>query len=227
MKTTVCVLLYGNYENLARRCLESIRPWVDRNRVELRIGLNEVCEGTRNYVMRDFGKATIIESNPQIYKYPMMRRLFNEPPLSTDYVMWFDDDSFIADPDTSAVLDTVERQMNSCHMLGSLYRIGYTPKQQAWLKQQPWYRGLPIKNPASFITGGWWTIRTSVIKEYNWPIPELVHCGGDVALGQLLHQNNLTTLNCRPGIAINAGDSHRDCSAERRGASKTHKPIGM
>lgn len=225
-KFTVCALLYGNHTDLARRCLEPVLKLSESGLVELRVGLNEASDDTSNYVTENRGLCTIYEADPQIFKYPMMRRMFYEQPLTTDYVMWFDDDSYIKDPEPAEWLKSVETSMSSCDMLGSVYVIPYGNDQKAWCQTQPWYTGKPIKDKPKFATGGWWCIRSEVIKRFNWPIPELKHCGGDVALGVLIDQNNLRLKHFNNGVAINANEVGKESSAARRGASRTEKPIG-
>jgi len=225
-KFTVCVLLYGDHTSLARRCLEPVFKLCESGLVELRIGLNEVSDETSNYVTERRDSAVFYESDPQIFKYPMMRRMLYEQPVTTDYVMWFDDDSYIKDQDVTSWIKSVELAMNSCDMLGSVYVIPYGSDQKAWCSTQPWFTGKPIKDKPKFATGGWWCIRSEVIKKFNWPIPELKHCGGDVALGVLFDQNNLRLKHFNHGVAINANDVGKESSAARRGASRTEKPIG-
>lgn len=226
-KFTVCALLYGNYPDLARRCLEPVFELCGSGRVDLRIGMNEVSEETRDYVADSApSDAEVISADPQILKYPMMRRLFYDKPVSTDYVMWFDDDSYVKADNFADWLDSVEEAMASCDMLGSVYTIAYTPSQKQWCAKQPWYAGKSIPDRPQFATGGWWCIKTQVLSTFGWPIPELQHCGGDVALGVLLHQHGLRLKHFREGVAINANSDGKESAAERRGASKTAKPIG-
>lgn len=224
---TICALLYGDHFSLAQRCLEPLFKLSASGAVELRIGMNEVCIQTKEYVAANNDSADIVtEANPQVYKYPMMRRLFNEKPITSDYVMWFDDDSYIKDTDLSFWLRSVSSQMTSCDMLGSVYVIPYGNDQKSWCRTQPWYKGKPIPDKPKFATGGWWCIKTEVIKRFDWPTVNLKHCGGDVALGVLLEQNNLTLRHFKDGVAVNADDSGKESAAPRRGASRTEKPIG-
>src|SRR4051812_533765 len=50
---SVCVLLYGDYPDLAERCLESIALLSDE-KVEIRIGMNAVSETTRRFALNVF-----------------------------------------------------------------------------------------------------------------------------------------------------------------------------
>lgn len=226
-KFTVCALFYGDYADLARRCLEPLLELCGSGLIDLRLGLNDVSKETEEYINNSCSSNVfVLSAKPQIFKYPMMRKLFNEKPVTTEYVMWFDDDSFIREDDRISWLESVDKEMSSCDMLGSTYTINYTQDQKAWCKNQKWYTGKTIPDRPKFATGGWWCLRSSVIKKFDWPIPELKHCGGDVALGVLLDQNNLKLKHYREGVAINADVNGKESAAERRGASKTEKPIG-
>jgi hypothetical protein len=47
-----------------------------------------------------------------------------------------------------------------------------------------------------------------------------------VALGILLAQNDLKLRHTKEGVAINADSFGKESAAQRRGASKTERPIG-
>ena len=67
---TVCVLLYGDYKALAMRCIESIRATEWAHRVNIVIGMNAVCEDTRQYVYGLYGNdpfATIFDSEKNFF----------------------------------------------------------------------------------------------------------------------------------------------------------------
>jgi hypothetical protein len=75
-----------------------------------------------------------------------------------------------------------------------------------------------MKNP--FITGGWWTIRTDIIRKWHWPTLDIKHNGGDMMLGELCRQQNYKMKNFDHGVGINAKmGSERASSAPRRGRS--------
>lgn len=227
VRTTVCVLMYGNFVGLAKRCLHPLFKLNKMGAIKLRLGLNEVSSETLDYIDTNGAPCLKYEANPQIYKYPMMHKMFNEPPVDTEFIMWFDDDSFVTENvDLIGWLNRVESSMSNCDMLGSVYTIPYTSNQKEWCKTQPWYTGKNLKDKPAFATGGWWTIRTEVVKKFNWPISQLKHCGGDVALGVLLDQNNLRLKSFKQGVAINADENGKESASPRRGASNTEKPIG-
>lgn len=237
-KFTICVLLYGDYPQLASRCLESLRKHIlpeDRN---VRVGLNAVSAATRQVVM-DFGlpEECLWESDTNIYKYPMMRQMVHgRLPVTTDYLMWFDDDSCISGleqsdleklaaadrerPSTVASdwLRLVDHAMVDADMIGSIYWMNWQGRQRDWVRDQPWYNGASLEGPrVKFATGGWWTIRAELLRRFDYPWPELEHRGGDMLLGELFRQQDLRLRQFRSGLWINADVFGFESKSPRRG----------
>jgi hypothetical protein len=231
---TICALLYGDYPQLASRCLDSLRS-LPKEPCELRIGLNAVSAATRDIVdafCRDWqaanGTVLLYPSETNIYKCPMMRQMFHgAAPVTTPYVMWFDDDSYrigVYENWLGMVLDA----MRTADLIGAMYRCRLAGNQHLWLRDQPWYKGVPVQ-PRQFIffpTGGWWTIRTEILKRHDFPFLDMNYgtCGEDVILGALCLQQGYRIGAFREGLAINADANGRESSAQRRGPN--NKPLG-
>ncbi|HVU32401.1 MAG TPA: hypothetical protein VHE61_03135 [Opitutaceae bacterium] len=232
---TVCVLLYGDFPKLAARCLGKIAALAKLGAIELRIGCNAISARSES-VLREFGVARhVVCSAPKnLKKYPMMRRLFaggSDAPsdgytVSTPYVMWFDDDSYISSEDPLDWLASVERQMARADLIGSVYHIWLNENQRRWIHTQPWYAGqpFPMNDLVPYPTGGWWAVRTSLLRQYDWPLRALVHRGGDVMLGELVRQQGLRLAHFRQGVAINANVYGEESQSRRRGFDSD--PIG-
>lgn len=231
MNTTACVLLYGDYPHLAERCLRPLVRLVDARRIKLRVGMNQVSREVARLVFDMMARSpgdAVLNSPENILKYPMMRRLFGLeekptqlPRIESPYVMWFDDDSYIKDRDPVAWLEAAEARMADADMVGSVYKLKapHSPNQVAWIEAQPWYGGRPVLSPPKFATGGWWMLRSEIVYQHNWPVPDIIHDGGDTMLGELLNQQNLRLANHNAGVAINADAQGRESRAERRGRS--------
>ena len=226
---TICVLLYGPYSHLAQRCLESIRqnmaPLLPKH---LRIGLNEPGASTFDYVQSLIQQNVVLPEHVvmslgNIHKYPMMRYLLHGTfdPISTEFVMWFDDDSFIrSDEAGRQLLSRVRTRMRASDkpaMCGSIYRITLTDAQRQWIEDQPWFAGIPVEKQMRFATGGWWTARMDVLRRFDYPFQCLDHRGGDVVLGALCAQQRLPVVQFKEGVAINADEMGKESSAPRRG----------
>lgn len=235
MKFSICVLLYGDHLSLAERCLSSISgtPGFADNVADVRLGLHNLSARSRNYTMcwsRELaaqGKR-VIHYAPwgNVYKYPTMRRMVHdrENPVA-DYVMWFDDDSYLTqEPD---FWDRVKAVMVNSDMIGQPWLLAMQGDQKKWITAQPWFNpelGLPKSGKFSFCQGGWWTIRATCLRELNWPVPELCHCGGDSMLGEAVRQKGYSVNKFDYGVRINADESGSHSSASRRG--HTERVVG-
>jgi hypothetical protein len=235
MEFTVFALFYGDYPDLAERCLHSLKA-LPHGTAELRVGLNAVPEDSKTHNVvramvdaRYLEERNIYESSENIYKYPMMRRLFHDPdnPIETPYTMWFDDDSFLR-VDECGNFDNwfaeLTRYMQEATMVGAVYKLGFSGNQRAYIEDQPWYNGKPLDKGFTFITGGWWCLRSSVIADFDWPVAELVHRGGDTLLGELLRQHDHAIKHFTRHLAINADAAGNQCKAPRRGFDS--RPVG-
>ncbi|MCI0420754.1 MAG: hypothetical protein L0312_16260 [Acidobacteria bacterium] len=223
-EVTVCVLLFGDYPVLARRCLGPLAALWKRGLLHLRVGANSISSATKA-VLSELEVMPTHSEETNICKYPMMRRLLREPLINTPLTMWFDDDSYVS-ADPVGWLEQVTLGIREADMLGSIYQIRLGGKQHEWIRRQPWYTGLAVSRGGlvRFATGGWWAVRTELLYRYGWPPEELIHRGGDVMLGELCRQQNLRLKHFNRGVSINADDSGRESAAPRRGFDS--KPVG-
>jgi hypothetical protein len=240
---TIFVLLYGNYPDLAARCLNSIvRACYALVPHGIRIGCNAISPATESYIKAMVKGGWLQEKNiyrsPQnLHKYPVMRQMFYDAqnPISTPFTMWFDDDSFIKTEMATAAPDfltRVHKVMTTAApgralpmICGSPYTLQLEGHQRQWVSQQFWYRGEPITTHIPFITGGWWTADTARLHAINYPFPELDHRGGDVMLGVCCQQQGWRIVKFRDGLAINADAEGRESRSPRRGFDQA--PIGV
>ncbi len=234
---TVFVLLYGDEPQLAARCLgPRLLELAQAKLIDLRIGMNACGKNTDRLVRDIWGRGLI----RKIYKhaenknkYPVMREMFHDPstPITTPYVMWFDDDSCLVNTNEPAAawLQRVFTAMDSGDQIGSIYTMALVGNQHLWMQNQSWYTGNPVLTKGKaprFITGGWWVLRSELIQRYNWPIPELNHNGGDLLLSQILQQQGYKLKQFNTGVWINADDNGKESGAKRRGTDHGRTPIG-
>lgn len=229
----VCVLFFGPDEEslpLAQRVLNAPMRQLAKHNVEFRFGLNAVGEQTRAYV-RDavdtvFHNAMCVDSEENLFKYPMMRRLLHDKPLTAPLTMWFDDDSCLApNCQVDTWLTRLRRLLDVYTMAGSVYRQRLLGNQASWIKNQWWFNNKPITDYVQFATGGWWAIQTSALLRYDWPAADIKHRGGDVMLGALLAQQGLSLAHFRDSVWINANEHGIESKAPRRGFNE--RPIGV
>jgi len=228
-KVSVCVLLYGHHTDLAKRCLGSIEAALPSPDLiqDFRIGKNGVSESTSEYVREWVGRVHLKTRIPcityapfgNVLKYPTMRRMFfdDKNPLA-DYTMWFDDDSYI-DGGHNFWSDVVNI-MKSFDMVGQHWYKGFIGRQRDWIKTQKWAIYPEVEaSKVRFCTGGWWTIRSRILHEFDWPFKAIRHKGGDMILGELFRQQGLRMGQFCRGVRINADAEGGHSKAARRGYS--------
>jgi hypothetical protein len=228
----VCVLFYGAdayCHELAQRVLNAPMRQLAKQNVEFRFGLNAVGDATRQFVQDQisshFHGAFVVDSPENIFKYPIMRRMFYEKQLRARSVMWFDDNSCIMpDTDVAHWLGRVQRQLDGCTLLGSVYTQGLVGRQADWIKAQPWYAGKEPAPYVKYVADAWWAMRAEPLLRFQWPSPDIRHHGGDVMLGELCRQQNLSLCHFRDNLLINANSSGVE-GAGRRGFSAP--PVGF
>ncbi|MBX3654189.1 MAG: UDP-glucose/GDP-mannose dehydrogenase family protein [Ramlibacter sp.] len=228
LKFLVCALFYGDFPVLAQRCARTLRALQDTGAVDLRIGLNEVSARSLALIDELLPGVDRITASPQIYKYPMMRRLVHEYTGDATHLMWFDDDScLVPGLDVPGWLAAVARHARVAQgTLGAAYLREQSAAEHDWIRAQPWYRGRPLPVATRFNTGGWFVVPLALLRRFDWPPAGLRHNGGDVALGALLYQQGLEVMDGRGGVAINADESLAESSAARRGFSEPALGVG-
>src|SRR5437870_4630398 len=230
-RVTICVLVYGTYFRIAKRVLVSILANCPRAEYRLAVGANAVCQETLG-LLRTLRKAgeidRLVVSSRNINKCPMMRRLFAE--VETEFIWWFDDDSFILEPTALADWLQLARQSPQSTVIWGQqavcdYEESFTDAEDAvrFVRTAPWYRGVPPPYWRSggkgefnfegrgtgdgrwfFVLGGCWLIQTGAIRSLNWPDVRLIKTGDDVFLGEAIRQNGWELGNIgTPGVAIN------------------------
>jgi GT2 family glycosyltransferase len=222
---TICVLCYGANCSLARRFLESLYKNTDDELFTLRAGLNEVEEATRQ-LFRDysteFGNIDLYIEPKNMFKSPLMRRMFHQKPLASKWTLWCDDDTHFTRPDWLNRLALKIEHSPKTAMWGCIHALWRRGDEEilAWIRKAPWYRGIPFLRGTNldghaatefrFATGAFWAIRTEILYKLNWPDHRLVHANEDFLLGEALRQNNFRIENFNYGVKVN--------DAERRNA---------
>lgn len=219
----VCILFYGaedKHLKLAQRILnEPMRRLAARN-IEFRFGCNAVGAETQALLGQQIGayfhNSLVIDSGENIMKYPIMRRMFYDTPITAPITLWFDHDSYLfTDLDADNWFNRVSRHFNSCDMLGSVYHAQLPPEQEDWAAKQPWYKESAGKKYMSYSSGGWWAVKTALLQQYNWPPEDFKQKHGDRVFGALFHHQNLLLCHFRDGVCVNANDSGVEAAAPR------------
>lgn len=236
---SLCALFYGDHPKLAHRCLSSIWERLgDGHEVlqDFRLALNEVSPATREIIdwfvasaAEHYGLTTILFDMPvNACKYPVMRRmLFDAPSPPAEWVLWFDDDSYLDGETTGWWRQLLDASQNA-DMLGQVWFQRIQGQQWDWISRQKWFNpkvGPPPRRQFSFCTGGWWMLRSALMRKHDWPSVELRHRGGDSLLGELCRHQGLRIKKFDTGVRINADDRGRHSKSPRRGVDE--KVLGM
>ena len=216
MSCSLLVLLYGDFPGLHARCLLSVLSTTPVTS-ELRVGINALSrpalesladileisdndvlgiDGSRSFVFSGRRVTLYSKRNENIKKYPMMRRMLADPAITTEWLAWFDDDTWIAQD--SRWWDTAElmaEKPGNVYM-GEPWSYPYSDKHQKFIVGRPWYRGRAFgviagKPGVLFCTGGFWMARQALLSELNWPDPAIGHNGGDTLLSEAIRQRGL------------------------------------
>jgi GT2 family glycosyltransferase len=228
---TICLLAYGDYPHLARRCLESIDRCCSRADYRLVVGANAASRPTLA-LLQDRVRAgqidRLLTSQANLGKCSMMRRMFEG--IDTRLTWWFDDDSFLTrDGALRLWLEQVRASATSTVQWGQ-EAVCWEPRDfttledvAAFVRSAPWYRGFPPPSwrPGGlgefnldgrglgdgrwrFILGGCWMMRTRAIRALDWPDRRLVRLGDDVLLGEAIRQRGWRFANIgTPGVNLN------------------------
>jgi len=233
-KITVCVLCYGPHTDLAKRCLSSILGTIPKERLDLRVATNQAAQSTIDYLKTlPIDKLYINSENR--HKYPVMREMFwdQSKPIETNYLVWFDDDTWIVKPQWIDDLCTtiVGNHPYNFRMFGNImyhdlaiYAKG-GGRPDAWFRTAPWYKGRNFRAKSSqqetpngsmidFAVGWCWALSVEAMRTANMPDPRLGHNGGDITLGEQIHQ---------AGFAIkqwNRGKSLVACPSREQGGRR-------
>jgi GT2 family glycosyltransferase len=214
---TICVLAYGPHAKLAERFLRSLYDTTEPKLFQLRAGMNEAEPKTRSlfesYAGR-FGNVELFIESINRFKSPLMRRMFYQPPITTKWTIWCDDDTHFTRSDWFQRLALKIEAAPETAMWGMLHKLWhYDEFVREWIQAAAWYRGLPLlrgldlkgkeATEFQFATGGFWAIRTEILYQLNWPDSRLVQAHDDFLLGEALRQNGLAIGGFHYGVQIN------------------------
>ncbi len=218
-KVRVHALLYGDHPELHERLLDGFRRAVPE-RVPVRLWCNQPGASSLRLLearRRPGWTVTLREDN--VPKYAAMRAMFGEL-AGEDWVVWFDDDSWIEAADWYPVMLDAIRPPEVCYV-GQRWGAHHLEGQWDFVRAAPWFRGLepPLhegKPAVWFAQGAYWWLRSDLRRAIDWPDPRLRHNGGDTLLGEAVRQQGRALTPCAYGVRVN--------DAPRRGLSE--RPAG-
>jgi ADP-heptose:LPS heptosyltransferase/GT2 family glycosyltransferase len=204
-RMTVCVLCYGEYTELAKKCLGSLLNTVPIHRLDIRVATNQAAPETVDYLSKlPLRKMYVHPDND--YKYPVMREMFydRDCPITTKYLLWLDDDTFAVNPNwmydlcqTIIMYHDQGYRMYGDIRYHDLSRFGAAGSD--WFKSASWCSGLPLRGKSKgeevpngsvidFAVGWCWALEVETLRRADIPDIRLAHNGGDITIGEQLHQ---------------------------------------
>jgi ADP-heptose:LPS heptosyltransferase len=205
-KFTLCLLMYGDYSDMHKICLDTLMQTVPAHLVDLRIGSNCLCDKTMGYLddIERTGRTFIhYRNHDNKRKYPVMRDMFYDEsnPITTNYTIWFDDDT-VCNRDQNwlgKLAETIiDNHDDDYRMYGPIYTWNIRDGQKDWIREAKWYHDRPFRNgegrPAPdgnkihFTTGSFWAIETAALHKCDIPDIRIGHNGGDYMIGEQLYQ---------------------------------------
>lgn len=217
----VCVLFYGAEEQhfkLAQRVLNEPMRCLAKRNIEFRFGCNAVGAATTTFLVQQiaehFHDAVLFHSAENIMKYPMMRRMFHSPPIRAPITFWLDHDSYLSPTvDVDDWLSRVTKQVDGCNMVGSIQKARLSGEQMQWAEKQPWFKKELVNPYVMYPTGGWWAIKTELLRQFDWPPPDFQQKGGDVMFGALFKHQGLPFCHFREDVCVRANDAGVESAA--------------
>ena len=248
LPVNICVVTFSSEHNRERdhypmisRCLNSILENTNPDKYRLHVGCNNLSPRAMEYIdmlvadhgaVKYIGKAMPDRDGNTVYpKYPLMRQIYgatdgrNSSASAADWVIWFDDDSFVTKKDW---LDKLEKAINStpwAHQFGRLRAIRLGEKAMRWAGEASWFNpevGFLEISPGNgskrlgcnFISGGFYALSRHAINTCAIPDERLFHNRGDWLTGLALLHKGLGVCDFTYGVNINVEARRgidRDC----------------
>ena len=219
-QVVIGVICFGQHPGLAQRFLTNLYRYTRADCFSLRIGLNAACAETvelAHAAAREHGNIWIHSEPRNIFKSPLMARLFSLKPIETDWVIWFDDDSFPYRHDWLPGLRLKIETQPDVDVWGNVFFTEADEAVVQFIRTASWFRGKPFNHvkPSgewserpllSFVEGGFWAARAEVLKALHWPDPRLVQTEDDFVFGEALRQNGYRIGSYKSGVRINRAE---------------------
>lgn len=219
---TIFVISHGDNAFYLKRFLTKLFCHTDPSELKLRIGLNGACQESiqlARSARREFENVTIHAEPENIFKSPLMKKLFAVAPIDTEWMIWFDDDSHPYRDDWFPLLKMKIENHAGIDIWGNRLFTEADDAAAKFIRTAPWYQGKPLSHVKlsgenseqpllNFVEGGFWAARTRALKSLNWPDPRLIQHEEDYIFGEALRQNGFKMGQHKSGVRIN--------NAERR-----------
>jgi GT2 family glycosyltransferase len=234
----ICVLAFSSdhsrehdHYSVISHCLNSIIEHTHPEKYRLHIGCNNLSPRamalvddmvTKHKAVKYIGKPGKDENGKLVYpKYPLMRHMFKstagrkETPEASDWIAWFDDDSYAIESDWLEKLEETINTSPRVHQLGQQSCILLSREDIEWVKEFPWFNpdvGITQAKLANgrkqpgfyFIRGGFYAISRRAITACSVPDERIFHNRGDWSTSLALLHKGFKLANFTYGLDIDA-----------------------
>lgn len=206
-RVTICILGYGDHFDILKRCLDGVLRTTARSQVEIRVGGNALCRDSINYIdmLQLRGDVDHINLSPDNrYKYPAMRQMFRSQPLTTEWLVWLDDDAEIVSENWLDLMleQTLAGWDAGARWCGPLYTYHINQRWRDWCEASGWYqsrkRPWPADGNVIFCSGGLWLAHVPTLMAMDVPDARLENNKGDVTIGLQMYQAGAAVVNFSP-----------------------------
>lgn len=224
----ICVLCFSSdhteeydHFDIISRCLKSIVSKTHPHLYTLHIGCNNLSPramalvdqlvatyGATKYI----GVPTRDIHGKMVYpKYPLMRKMYNS--TNSEWVVWFDDDSYVVEPDWLEKLEETINRHPWADQFGKRLEFHFPTSEKGtieWIKSATWYnseKNFEYRNTPDgevivvpFIHGAFYAISRKAINVCNIPDIRIFHNRGDWTTGTALYHNDFKISHFLHGV---------------------------
>jgi hypothetical protein len=159
----------------------------------------------------------------------MKRQLFHGIALTTEYTIWFDDDTYVEPGWWEALVPVLDQGID---YIGQEWWAWYLPGQTEMSAHQPWYRGVPWttvneRPGVRFMTGAFVVVRSECLRaanfpdtSFSWKGDTLKQYGDDMLLGEIANQLGWTRCRHDWHVKINIDLQGKDHAPRRGGPGR-------
>jgi len=227
VRIAVFALFYGDHLELHDRLMRGLEGSLKSPDIKLTVWLNSVSDRCADRISKGVAQLNgdIAYRGDNVPKYEAMRTMFQplKATSSTDWVVWFDDDTVIEKPDWVSVTSNYILANPSVVYLGERWFIHWVAGQWEFIQKATWFRGKPPelirgKPGINFAQGAYWWLKSSAMCDLDWPDPRLSHNGGDTLLGEAIRQQgwpfSMFSYGVKPNKAPRRGMSQRPAGSK-------------
>lgn len=196
----IIICCYGEYYELIKKSVDSVINYLSFP-VRIHIGLNNCDIKTKNYFRELLDKnqiATLIDSNQNINKDPMMRKLIDC--VKSEYFLWLDDDTYPIKKGWDRLIQESTKFKYDVGGFAHISSRNVFPEYKSFLEKRPWFKSWDkyknvenedlLKEKIIFPIGYVWTGKKDFFIKNNYPDQLMIKKCDDMLLGEMIYQTD-------------------------------------